>query len=332
MFRRSLLVAYFAAVLPLVILSAQADDPPHPKQGSGIIIELDNAFITKYMDRATINGDFKPTALSKIHKADKDGEVHVAGMFDVSKLPTVAEVMNAKNEGKAAEQALRTAAAAGKTVKIEGAWRLWCEHSGTLNQIQGKPFTLPQLGVPPSNPDHVFEIHPVTTVTPEGGVKIDALPSISDTPGHQPHDAVKAFQLGYENVPCKIVPLEGDRTRIITKGIGFNFVEFIIRANEAPKAIADGHTLMASVLDTDGELVIRRRRMVFIKGTDADTAIAGATEGKRFKAIGIPRISLKLVDFRVRNKDNIQFDKPLEWDLPYEMIIVSADPVTGSDD
>ena len=51
---------------------------PHPKQGSGIVIELDNAFIEKYMDRATMETDFRPVAFSAVHPAKNDGEIHVA--------------------------------------------------------------------------------------------------------------------------------------------------------------------------------------------------------------------------------------------------------------
>src|SRR5262249_27621787 len=158
--------------------------------------------------------------------------------------------------GAAATKALRTAKNADQTVQVTGAWRLWCEHAGTLNQIQGKPFKLPQPGVPPSNPDHVFEIHPVTTVK-AGSKVVDATVAIGPTPGFKPKDAHAAFILAYEKVPCKIVPLADNRTRIITKGVGFNFVDFQIRLMEDPEPTdaKDGHFVMASVRETDGDLL-----------------------------------------------------------------------------
>jgi hypothetical protein len=325
------LLAFVAAAAPL---AAQPAPPRNPAQGSGIVIELETEFVEKYKDRATIEGEFEPIALSKVHPAKNDGEVHVAGFLKGLTFPCVAEVMNAaKNRrGSPAEQALRAAAAAKQKVKIAGAWRLWCEHAGTRDQIQGKAYPIPQPGVPKSNPDHVFEIHPVTRVEPNGGAAVAALDSVSETAGHKPHDAQKAFLLGYENVPCRIEPLGANRVRIITKGTGFNFTEFIFRAGDTKTRELDdgGHALLGSVLDTDGELVVRRRRVVTMKGTAADEVLAGATEGKRFRVVGIPRISLKLVSWRLENAKDPR--NPLTWDLPYEMIIVAAEAVPTDDD
>jgi len=340
MFRYRVMAVRALVLLPALVVctwsgaNGQPQDAknPHPKQGSGIVIELDNAFIEKYMDRATMETDFRPVAFSAVHPAKNDGEIHVAGFADEAKLPTVAEVMNAAGgkAGEPAAKALRAAANDRATVHVIGAWRLWCEHPGTTNQLQGEPFDLPQPGAAPSNPDHVFEIHPVLSVK-AGARVVDASDAIAPTPGFDPHDAQKAFQLGYENVPCKIVPL-GNRTRIITKGVGFNFTDFQIRLLQDPVAINDGHLVLASVHDTDGELLVRRRRMVFIKGTDADEQVRALKAGGRLRVTGIPRISLKLVHWRVDHKDDPGYDEsPLLWDLPYEMIIVSAG-AAGADD
>src|SRR5262249_34061337 len=134
----------------------------------------------------------------------------------------------------------------------------------------------------------------------------------------------KAFVLGYEKLTCKIIPKEG-RTRLITQALGFNFTEFVIRLAEDPVELEDGHGVICSVYDTDGELLVRGRRMVFIKGADADDRLQGLTRDKRMRVIGIPRISLKLVQYRLDHKDDKKFDvSPLEWNLPYEMIIVDA--------
>ena len=52
----------------------------------------------------------------------------------------------------------------------------------------------------------------------------------------------------------------------------------------------------------------------------------------------MPRISLKLVQWRLDHKEGKDdegkpFDiNPLEWHLPYEMIIVAATPVVGASD
>src|SRR5262249_14151624 len=160
-------------------------------------------------------------------------------------------------------------------VTVTGAWRLWGEHSGTGEQNQELEAAPPAslAGEAPSNPDHVFEIHPVTSVK-LGASETPATAAIGKTPGFTPHDAQKAFVLGYEKLTCRIVP-KGDRTRIITQALGFNFTEFIIRLDEDPKTLDDGHGVICSVYDTDSELLVRGRRMVFIKGTSADDHLEG---------------------------------------------------------
>lgn len=329
------LVAALAALLP----SGAASRPPAPPPGQGLVIELDNAFIDAYRDRATIETEFKIADLSAVHKPASDGEVHVGGWSYEAGLAGVAEVMNAANLGKKPRLALLAAKNAGQKVTVTGAWRLWGEHGGTAPQLQAKG-TDPHFPLPgeyPSNPDHVFEVHPVTKVK-VGNKVTDATDAVGETPGFTPHDAQKAFVQGYELLPCKIIPKNG-RTRIVTKSLGFNFTEFIFRLGEAPVALTDpagkpdGHGVIGSVFDTDGELLVRNRRVVFLPGTAADEEVKGMKEGGRLRVTGIPRISLKLVHWRLEHKDSTEYDTPpLEWHLPYEMIIVAADKLDGDGD
>src|SRR5262249_53992597 len=155
----------------------------------------------------------------------KDGEVHIGGWAHEAGLACVAEVMNAAHSGRQPRMAFRRALDEKKRGTVTGAWRLWGEHAGMAPQSQRRgsqpPFPLP--GEFPSNPDHVFEIHPVTSVSVDGHVT-DATGAIGETPGFTPHDATKAFHLGYETLRCKIVP-RGSRTRIITQALGFNFTD-----------------------------------------------------------------------------------------------------------
>jgi hypothetical protein len=304
MLRSCLLVALIAVIAPLALGTAQQGDPAHPTQGQGIVIELENAFITKYMDRATIDTEFEPIAMSRDHKVSKggeDGEVHIGGIAREAKLAAVAEVMNVASKGKQAKAVFAKALAAGhRPLRVTGAWRLWCEHSGGRPQRQTAGLRPPLPGPAPSNPDHVFEIHPVTSVRLGDAAPVSGLEAITATPGYTAYDATLAFHLSYDRLPCTITPLANDRTRIVTQAIGYNFAEFIIKLNPPtdrpnPAAMEDGHLAMATVYDVDGELVSHRRRMVFIKGTDADNRVAALAEGKRLRVVGIPRISLKLV-------------------------------------
>lgn len=312
---------------------------PNP-QGQGLVIELDNAFIKKYENLATITSEFTITGISAVHPPKNDGEVHIGGWATEARLPCVSEVMNAAHSGQPALSAFKAALAAHEKVTVTGAWRLWGEHPGTAPQRQeavGATPTFPLPGEFPSNPDHVFEIHPVTTLK-VGNQTTAAAQAIGATAGQTPHDAQKAFVLGYETLPCKIVSKNG-RTRIITRALGFNFTEFVIRLSEDPVKLDDGHGVICSVYDTDGELLLRGRRMVFIKGTAADEQVQDLTKEKRLHVIGIPRISLKLIQWRLdhqNDKDDTgkpKFDvSPLEWNLPYEMIIVSATHIAGGGD
>jgi hypothetical protein len=307
--------------------------PAAAERGQGIVIELDNQFIKDYENKATITSKYKIAKLSAVHPPKNDGEVHVGGWCFAAGLPCVAEVMNAKDLGAKARLALAHAALSDTEVTITGAWRIWGEHPGTAAQIQaiGTQPTFPLHGEAPSNPDHVFEIHPVTTVQ-VGDKRTDATTAIGDTPGFTPHDAQKAFVLGYEKLTCKIV-LKNNRTRIITRSLGYNFTDFVIRLNEDPVKLEDGHGVICSVYDTDGELLLRGLRMVFLKGTAADEEVAVHKKDARLRVTGIPRISLKLLQWRLDNKDDSKYDiSPLEWHLPYEMIIVAAKALEGTDE
>jgi hypothetical protein len=163
----------------------------------------------------------------------------------------------------------------------------------------------------------------------------DATPAIGDTPNFPPqdahHDAHHAFIDLFEAAPCKIVP-RGDRTRIITRPVQLNFTEFLIRPEGDVKTMDDGsHSVICTVFDTDGELLVRNRRMIFIKGTSADKVVQHLQSDSVLRVVGFARIDLALIQWRVQHRDDTH-DKnghefgapPLEWNLPYEMIIVSA--------
>src|SRR5439155_12341696 len=108
-----------------------------------------------------------------------------------------------------------------------------------------------------SNPKHVFEIHPVTSVG-----TMTVLNSLRPIDGFQPKDAQEAFSR-FESLPCKIVS-NTVTTTLSSPAAGYNYVEFILEANGAAVRIEDGWYLGANVFTLDGELVVRGRRMVFV--------------------------------------------------------------------
>src|SRR6476659_8958495 len=88
------ILAAFASTLGLSVTRAQEPTASKKTQGSGITIVLAKDFIDKYANRATIKTDFRVDAVSKVHPASKDGEVHIGGVAVEAKLAAVAELTN----------------------------------------------------------------------------------------------------------------------------------------------------------------------------------------------------------------------------------------------
>ncbi|HEY3130679.1 MAG TPA: hypothetical protein VGL91_14580 [Acidobacteriota bacterium] len=104
---------------------------------------------------------------------------------------------------------------------------------------------------------------------------------------------------------------------------GFNYVEFIMEVNSDKQIISDdGRILFAKVLDMDEELLMHNRRMAFVKETLPESKARDLKKGDRLHVLGVPRIDLALVSWRVKNAKT----KPdvLTWNLPYEIVVVAA--------
>src|SRR5215472_2871499 len=83
-----------------------------------IEITLNKDFVNKFSDRVTIDTNFSVAVTSKIHPANQDGDIHVAGTAPEIGMIAVAEVMNAKTEKTKAVKVLVDAAGASAPVKI----------------------------------------------------------------------------------------------------------------------------------------------------------------------------------------------------------------------
>jgi hypothetical protein len=334
--RKVFVLAALLAAAVCFLLCPRPTGAQNAHAGHPLVIELDNEFINEYANRATITSEFTITGISRDHPDEKDGEVHNGGWADEAGLSCVAEVMNVARDGQAADDAFRKALKGRKKVTVTGAWRIWGEHAGGGNQFQVRgPKPAGDLPGAPSNPDHVFEIHPVTIIKVDGK-ETDASSAIGDTPNFKPNDAHHAFVDLFETAPCKIVPM-ADRTMIVTRPVQLNFTDFLIRPEGKLNEMKDGsHSVICTVFDTDGELLVRNRRMVFVKGTAADGAVQELKRDGVLRVVGFARIDLALVQWRVQHRNDTH-DKtghvfavpPLEWGLPYEMIIVSAKPFNG---
>ncbi len=277
-----------------------------------VAITLRNSFIDACKDRATIDAMLTvDMADSRPHPAFLDGDLHVAGRAPGIGLPVVAEMKNAASERRAVDR-IHAAEGTGKPVRMEGAWRLWAEHVGSAEEVQGE--TVSPIEV--TNPDHVFEIHPVTRF--DG---IGVLDSFRPIKGYRPGDAGVAFK-SFGRIRCRIIPEKEGLTIVTPKG-QHNDVEFVMEvATGRQQVVADGRFVNAAVLDLSGKRIVPKIRMVFVKDTTPERAVRTLAPGDRLHVFGLPRIDLSAVAYRARH--STERPELLDLDLPYEIVVVGV--------
>src|SRR5260370_3566824 len=184
--------------------------------GQAATIVLKRAWIEKFRNRATIE-DVTFTidhAHPRPNPGSADGDMHVAGRAPKEiGLPMVAEVMNADNN-EPAVKLIHANEGTSTPVTVTGAWRIWFEHPPSSgSQIQFD--TVPPAGN--TNPDHCFEIHPLTKVGPN-----DVTASLHDINGFTPKTAEAAFG-AYEKLK---VSVKANKTAVslTSNKTGYNYV------------------------------------------------------------------------------------------------------------
>jgi hypothetical protein len=278
-----------------------------------IEITLRKSFIDSLKNRVTLSLDYQIVkAHEKPNPAAKDGDLHIAGIGLKVGLPMVAEIMNAR-EYPAALQIVHGLEGAGTTIRITGAWRIWCEHAAKgEQQYQGGHF--PEIIN--SNPSHVFEIHPLIKI----GL-LDLISSLHPISGFIYKDADEAFAK-YSNAKCKIEP-ESRMVKITTYGVGYNYAEFRIGILDTKQnVVEDGRFIFCRVMDKEGKIICERMRMAFPKNSDAENKVSTLNRGDVLHVVGIPRINLSEISDRV----TYSATNPgmLDLNLPVEMIIVAV--------
>jgi hypothetical protein len=277
-----------------------------------IEVILRKTFIDSLKNKVTISSNFMVVhSHEKPNPPSKDRDMHIAGIASTVGLPVVAEIMNAKFE-TGAVNLIHTKEGTSNPILLNGVWRIWCEHAGTEDkQDQGE-------GFPPimnTNPDHVFEIHPATKIE-----NFDLIKSLKPITGYKYKETNDAF-FKYSNARCKLTDL-GNKIKLATNGVGYNYVEFWIEiTNTDPFVVDDGRFVFCRVLDKEGEIVSQKSRMVFPKDSEAEKKVQTMKIGDVLHVIGIPRIDLALVSYRIENAS--KSPEMLEWNLPVEMIIVA---------
>lgn len=317
MIRRSSLFL-FAFFLAAASLAAQNDSCGAAR------VQLKKSFLKNLRDRVLI-----PDANFQINGAhespndpEDDADLHFAGLSSQIRLPVVAEIMNAKGQ-PAALSVVKSNTGPGKPpVKVSGAWRIWPEHppKGNVVQVQGANFPVTDK----TNPDHVFEIHPVTQIAAASTTS-----SFKVIPGYSPKNAADSFRL-FEQRRLTVSPSHTG-VLLCTKQTGNNYVRFRAELDEDPKPTSsgDGFFAQATLIDSSGDPLLDTPvhvRLAFASGTPpADRIASGANKlkkGSRVTLLGIPRLNLKVLF------DDPRINKLLPYviPLPYEMIVVGIFP------
>ena len=277
--------------------------------GPAATLVLKRKFVEEYKNRATIEVSFTiehaKKSVNTIGKGGEDGDLHVAGRAPKVGLPMVAEVVNAKGQ-QSALGVIRKAEGTEQPIPLAGVWRIWFEHPGKQDHIQGQPVPAAHN----TNPDHVFEIHPITRVG-----DVSAAGSFVPITGYKAYGVDDAFAR-YEELKATIRATKTAVT-IDAKMAGYNYAEFGIEISGAPKKFDDCTMALATVLDNSGDPAFAAlRRMVFLKGMAKESLIK---KGAQLRVLGIPRVNLERLAFLIADKEGQTLaDVP----LPYEMIIV----------
>jgi hypothetical protein len=273
---------------------------------------LRNAFIEANKNRATMDITLEVDhVLKKPHKIDKggdDGDIHMSGRSADVGLPLVVEIMNAGSDEEAQVLSDAVQADGGNSLPVSGVWRIWFEHPGG-DQVQGDDVPLPQN----TNPDHVFEIHPVSKFGNDS-----ATDSFVQIPGYTAYDAEKAFG-EYEKLKATIQSSDTSTTISASK-TGYNYAHFLMQLSAAPTPSDDGGFLvLVNVMqDSEEPVVPELRRMVFAPGTPPARLIATCTTGATLHVLGIPRVNLERVSFMTAQQPGEAFQAK----LPYEIVVV----------
>lgn len=304
----SLNITRYSTLLILLIVASLANAQT---------LVLQRGFIEKYKNRATIDAIFiVDHAHSHPNRPAKDGDLHASGRSEEVGLPMVSEVMNAAGESTVVD-AIHDNEVTHAGMPISGAWRIWFEHPSTQPQFQFND-------VPPAgntNPDHCFEIHPITQYA--GNSILDSLHEIS---GYTPSDPKDAFDR-YEKLSATFT-IDNKTVTVTSKKVGFNYVKFTAQLAGKPESLdnndggtSDGQVVLANVMkDAGDDVLVDNVRLIFIGGTQPADELAKAPDGATLELLALPRVSLNAISaFLEAGGSGTVIRK-----LPYEMIVVGA--------
>jgi hypothetical protein len=271
---------------------------------------LSKSFVKELKEHAVLTSDLKVLKVTPEYGVQDDGDIHVYGQDTVIGLNVVAEVMNAGEEAqKAAGKLFKNASKEDEVLRVQGVWRIWCEHGRKGIHKQG-------VTKSPEDLDHVFELHPVTHVD-----NIDLTGSfITNEEVNSYTEASKAFR-HYNKLKCKLKVSSDSIYITLTKSL-FNYAKFMIDVPAKVEEHGDFISWYGDVRDSTGtKLPGYDVRMIAVKGTRCYTELLGASKEKMITVIAEPRLNLELISMLANAQQ-----KPSEYisyDLPYEMVITA---------
>jgi len=279
-----------------------------------VVIDLDRSFIEMYKNRVTIDATFTVDAVAaRPNPAIFDGDFHFAGRAPEIGLRLVGEIINAGTQDSAVALVQR-AREAKAPLRLTGGWRLWPEHALGSRQEQGQPVD----ALKNSNPEHVFEVHPITRI---GALSL--LDAFVPVEGYLPGDAKRSFEI-YEGAKYSLQVMPKRITLTSASGL-YNDVRFLMRMGAEPQQVVrDGRFVTASALDRDGTVLVPRLRLVFVKGTAPERAVRALRPGARLDVWGKPRVSFAELSRLIRESSSNP--AVLEGQLPYEIVVLGIYP------
>jgi len=281
-------------------------------------LDLDEGFVERYRNRVTITADFTVDAVSRtVNPNAFDGDLHFAGRAPTIGLRLVAEIKNADTEDSA-QALVRAARTAGRPLLLTGAWRVWPEHALGAPETQGD--SVPALRN--ANPDHLFEIHPVTRIAGLG-----LLRSLHPVSGYRPGSPRSTLE---EFTRARISIQAGDGRIRLTLPTGlYNDVHFILApGRHGHRVVVDGRFLTGTAHDLDGNLLVEGLRIVLVRGSAAERAIRRLGPGGRARVWALPRVSFAELSRIART---LPRDSTHAAPLPFELLILGVYPPDGVD-
>lgn len=307
----------FSLLLTLLLLSLSVC--------SQSAITLRRTFIDSFKNIITINSSYDVWFTHHKAKPEKDdGDIHCSGYDKKIGMPVVAEIMNAKEEQSAIDILIThegKGAVNNSKIGITGVWRLWPEHMGSgVPFFQGMKLTKAKIKSKTTNPDHVFEIHPMIKIE-----NIDLISSLRNIgPDYEPFESRYVF----DKLKKKAFTITSAKKTITfqTSQVGYNYINLWIRIDSLWE-VDDGAFAYCTILDSgfdpaadqvDDKTVSKKTRIAFVKDSGPYNQAIQKGVGGFMHILGTPRINLAILSWR--EWASKKRPEVLNRKLPFEII------------